>query len=91
MSPTRPSARYEPTAPDEYPLPHEPHAPSSAPSPGLPYPGVSPRTIPSERSTWERIPLAADLELHVRRPLDRETNRRLDRLLAFARELFEGT
>ena len=49
-------------------------APSSAPVPG--------------RSTWERIPLSADVELHVRRPLDRTTNKRLEKLLEIARDLF---
>ncbi len=39
------------------------------------------------RSQWERISLSADVELHVRRPLDRLTNRRVDRLVAFARQL----
>jgi DNA-binding transcriptional MerR regulator len=92
LSSTPPTARYEPNVPDEYPLRDDPaRTPPTMPSPAMPYPGMSPRPSPSERSTWERIPLAADLELHVRRPLDRETNRRLDRLLAFARELFEGT
>ena len=86
-----PSARYEPHVPDEYPMPDDAHAPSGRPLPAMPFPAVGPRPMPGERSTWERLPLAADLELHVRRPLDRETNRRLDRLLAFARELFEGT
>ena len=86
-----PSARYEPHVPDEYPMPDDAHVPSGRPLPAMPFPAVGPRPMPGERSTWERIPLAADLELHVRRPLDRETNRRLDRLLAFARELFEGT
>jgi DNA-binding transcriptional MerR regulator len=90
-SPTPPSARYEPGVPDEYPLRDDPHGPSPMQPPAMPFPGVGPRLTPGDRSTWERIPLAADLELHVRRPLDRETNRRLDRLLAFARELFAGT
>jgi DNA-binding transcriptional MerR regulator len=86
-----PRARYEPQLPDEYPLRDDSHAPDAIPSRVSPSPAVGPHINPGERSTWERIPLAADLELHVRRPLDRETNRRLDRLLAFARELFEGT
>ena len=42
-----------------------------------------------DRSQWERIPLATDVELHVRRPLSREQNRRVERLKLFARELFE--
>jgi DNA-binding transcriptional MerR regulator len=39
------------------------------------------------RSQWERIPLAPDVELHVRRPLTRETNRRVDKLVDLARRM----
>jgi DNA-binding transcriptional MerR regulator len=50
----------------------------------------SPGTRPSrERSQWERIPLADDVELHVRRPLSRVDKRRVDRLLDEARRVFE--
>ena len=41
------------------------------------------------RSQWDRIALAEGIELHVQRPLTRELRRRLDRLLAAAREIFE--
>lgn len=41
------------------------------------------------RTTWERLVISADVELHVRRPLDRQTNKRVDRLERIARELFE--
>jgi DNA-binding transcriptional MerR regulator len=40
------------------------------------------------RAQWERIALTADVELHVRRPLSREDNRRVEKLLEKARELF---
>jgi DNA-binding transcriptional MerR regulator len=40
------------------------------------------------RSTWERIILHPDLELHVRRPLARADQRRLEALLAEAERLF---
>jgi DNA-binding transcriptional MerR regulator len=43
----------------------------------------------SQRSQWERIPLDPDVELHVRRPLTRNQNKRVERLIAIARELFE--
>lgn len=43
----------------------------------------------SERSQWERIAFSADVELHIRRPLSREQNRQVDRLVAFAKELME--
>lgn len=39
------------------------------------------------RSTWERTSLSPDIELHVRRPLSREQNRQLERLLEAAREI----
>ena len=42
----------------------------------------------STRSTWDRIPLAPDVELHIRRPLSREQNRQVERLIETARDLF---
>jgi DNA-binding transcriptional MerR regulator len=42
----------------------------------------------ADRAQWERIALTADVELHVRRPLSREDNRRVEKLLEKARELF---
>jgi DNA-binding transcriptional MerR regulator len=41
------------------------------------------------RSQWERISLAPDVELHVRRPLSRFQNRAVERFLAEARRIFE--
>ena len=43
---------------------------------------------PPARSQWERIALSADVELHVRRPLTRDGNRRVERLLAAAHAIF---
>jgi DNA-binding transcriptional MerR regulator len=43
---------------------------------------------PIDRSQWERIALSPDVELHVRRPLAREQNKTVDRLLEHARRLF---
>jgi len=43
----------------------------------------------AERSQWERISLTPDLELHVRRPLSREHNKVVERLLTYARRLLE--
>jgi DNA-binding transcriptional MerR regulator len=40
------------------------------------------------RSQWERFTLAPDVELHVRRPGSREDQRKVDRLLEAAREIF---
>lgn len=59
----------------------------SAPSVGLPR--DRPRKPPAAaRSQWERFALATDVELHVRRPVSREDNRRIERLLEAAREIF---
>src|SRR5262249_6025485 len=44
---------------------------------------------PSPRSQWDRLTLADGIELHVQRPLSRELRRRLDRLMAAAREIFD--
>jgi hypothetical protein len=41
------------------------------------------------RSHWERISLDPDVELHVRRPLTRTANKRVERLITIARQLFE--
>ncbi len=42
-----------------------------------------------ERSQWDRVALAPDIELHIRRPLSRIENRRVERLIALARDLLE--
>jgi DNA-binding transcriptional MerR regulator len=41
------------------------------------------------RSTWDRHLLVTDVEMHVRRPLPRDIQRKLDKLLDYARHLFE--
>jgi hypothetical protein len=51
---------------------------------------AEPPVVLAKRSTWERIALHPDIELHVRRPLARADQRRLDRLLAEAQRLFSG-
>ncbi len=65
------------------PLPLRPVEPSPSAAPSQPAPA------PPERSQWERIVLEPDVELHVRRPLSRIANKRVERLVAFARELLE--
>ncbi len=42
-----------------------------------------------QRSQWERITLAPDVELHVRRPLSRAQNRLVERLIELARRALE--
>ena len=41
------------------------------------------------RSTWEHYSLTPDIEIHVRRPLSSEQNRKLARLVELARSIFE--
>jgi hypothetical protein len=52
-------------------------------------PPAPPTAQPIERSQWERIVLAPDVELHIRRPLARAQNKQVDRLVTIARELLE--
>lgn len=78
--------------PAPWELPPGPSLPASRPptSTPVPSPGApAPRTTTGDRSTWERLVITPDVELHVRRPLDRTTNKRVDRLERIARELFE--
>jgi DNA-binding transcriptional MerR regulator len=57
----------------------------SSPAPALP----DSTAQPPDRSQWERIVLAPDIELHIRRPLLRAQNKQVDRLVTIARELLE--
>ena len=52
-------------------------------------PPAVPSVQPIERSQWERIVLAPDVELHIRRPLARAQNKQVDRLVTIARELLK--
>ena len=53
-------------------------------------PPAPPATIaPPDRSQWDRIVLTPDVELHVRRPLSRLVNKRVERLIAVARQVLE--
>lgn len=61
---------------------------ASAAAPSMAPPGPGP-DVRLERSQWERIDLAPDVELHIRRPLARATAKRVDRLIAIARDLLE--
>jgi hypothetical protein len=40
-----------------------------------------------ERSQWERLSLGSNLELHIRRPLSRPEQRRVERLITIARQV----
>jgi len=63
-----------------------------APAPYAPMPTPGPAITasrPIERSQWDRIVLAPDIELHIRRPLPRAQTKQVDRLVTIARELLE--
>lgn len=64
---------------------------AEAPAPlySAPAPPSAPESPLIERSQWERITLAPDVELHVRRPLPRPLSKQVDRLVSIARELLE--
>lgn len=73
-----------------------PAAPDSDPSEPLEQRAMSeasatfaPLTRQPDRSQWDRISLAPDIELHIRRPLGRLQNKRVERLIAIARQLLE--
>lgn len=74
-------------APPNFPSPHQPTASVREPMPSLSerrFGGTSPA-----RSQWDRLMLAPDVELHVRRPLSREQNRQVERLIEAARHIFK--
>lgn len=61
----------------------------AAAAPDPPPAAVAPEAfVDPTRSTWERVLLADGVELHVRRPLDPFTQRRLKQLLQQARDIF---
>ena len=50
-------------------------------------PPATPPAPTTERSQWDRIALTNDIELHVRRPLSRLDNKRVERLITIARQV----
>ena len=68
-------------------MPAAAYAMSVQPAPPEPPPADAPARI--ERSQWERIELATDVELHVRRPLPRPLAKQVDRLIAIATDLLK--
>lgn len=84
-----PSARLALAATPQPALPSQPSPPPKAaafdaPDETLPEP-------PGElsRSQWDRLSLDPDIELHIRRPLSRPLNKKVERLVAIARQLLE--
>jgi hypothetical protein len=65
-------------------------------APGLPEWAATPRPSqspaepqPIERSQWEHLSLGPNIELHVRRPLSRLENKRVERLITIARQVLK--
>jgi DNA-binding transcriptional MerR regulator len=54
-----------------------------------PLPATTPPEPATQRSQWDRVTLTPDIELNIRRPLSRQQNKRVERLIAIARELLE--
>jgi DNA-binding transcriptional MerR regulator len=63
-------------------MPATDFSPPPPPQPSQPPPD-------SERTQWERIALDPDIELHIRRPLTRQHNKQVERLIKIARELLK--
>ena len=82
----------EPSAELSLPPP-PPRLMASMPVPGSAAPAApaasEPPTPTLDRSQWDRIGLAPDIELHVRRPLSRVQNKQVERLIALARQILE--
>jgi hypothetical protein len=57
-------------------------APAAEPAPQAEPPGP-------ERSQWERLELSPNIELHVRRPLSRLEQKRVERLITIARQVLK--
>lgn len=77
------------TAPPPAPAASQARPMASEPPPAY-YRAVASKSEPeAQRSQWEHIPLDPDVELHIRRPLTRQHNKRVERLIRIARQLFE--
>lgn len=63
-------------------------APHIQPAPVKPPEAPAPQHASPLRSTWERHALSPDVEIHIQRPLSRESNRKVEQLLESARQIF---
>jgi hypothetical protein len=44
---------------------------------------------PTQRTQWERVALSPNVELHIRRPVGRLEQKRVERLIRIGREILE--
>ena len=70
-------------------LARRPMAASASLTASAPATPTQPTPPEPERSQWDRLALTQDIELHIRRPLTRGDNKRVNRLIEIARQLFE--
>ena len=75
-------------AADTLAAPARPMAQSMPAMPAL-HEAPPPESPSADRSQWDRVVLVHDVELHVRRPLTRQLNKKVERVIAIARELLE--
>lgn len=61
-------------------------APAMPPSAPIPDPTEPPGP---ERSQWERLSMGPNVEIHIRRPLSRPEQRRVERLITIARQVLK--
>jgi DNA-binding transcriptional MerR regulator len=78
------SAAETPTAAPDAPANY-----SEAPAPAMPSMRDQPEPLALERSQWERLSLGPNVELHIRRPLSRHEQKRVDRLITIARQVLK--
>lgn len=80
---------YRRAADPEPPASAIPAAPAPAPGQSAPPPPATTSQSEPDRAQWERVSISPDIELHIRRPLTRLQNRRVERLISIARQLIE--
>ena len=66
-----------------------PRPPQDTAGTAPPRPAAPRRRSGWDRSQWDRIALTPDVEIHIRRPLTRERNRHVERLLEEARRIMK--
>ena len=70
------------------PAPATPPAPAAQSVPSLQSVAPEPQTQEPDRSQWDRVGITPDLEIHIRRPASRLDQKRINRLIEYARQLF---
>lgn len=74
-------------SPDRTTIPQPPALATAMSVPATPQPGTDPGA--TQRTQWERVALSDSVELHIRRPLGRLDNKRVERLIRIGREILE--